>query len=193
MASRKPKTVIYRRRREQRTNYKKRLHLLLSGKPRLIIRFTNQRIIAQLAAFTPQGDKVLVGVDSSALKKLGWNYSCKNFPAAYLTGYMLGKKALKASHKEAILDAGIKTPQKKGKAYAFLKGVLDAGVVVPHGDEDMFPDAARMSGAHIAAYAKILAANQEAYTRRFAEYLKNKAKPEDVVKSFEETKKKIQG
>ena len=48
MANRKPKTVLYRRKREKKTNYAKRLTLLLSRKARLVVRFTNQRVIAQL-------------------------------------------------------------------------------------------------------------------------------------------------
>ena len=65
MVSRKPRTVPYRRKRENKTNYLKRLKLLISRKGRLVVRFTNKRVLAQLVEFTSKGDKVLVGVDSS--------------------------------------------------------------------------------------------------------------------------------
>ena len=88
MVNRKPRTVPYRRKRENKTNYLKRLKLLLSRKGRLVVRFTNRKVVAQLVEFTPKGDKVLVATDSFALRKLGWQYSCKNLPAAYLTGFL---------------------------------------------------------------------------------------------------------
>ncbi len=148
MTSKKPRTVLYRRRREQKTNYKQRLKLLASRKLRLVVRFTNQRVISQLVKFEEKGDKIVAEADSTALKKLGWDYSGKNFPAAYLTGLLIGKNAVKKGFTEAILDAGLKSPLKKSKTYAFLKGVLDGRLNVPHGD-DMFPAEDRITGKHI--------------------------------------------
>jgi len=149
MRSRRPKTVLYRRKRERKTNYAKRLKLLLARKNRLVVRFTNKFINAQLVKFTVTGDITLVGVNSLALKKLGWNGSCNNLPAAYLFGLVFGKSAIEKGHKEAILDTGFKTPLKKGKAYAFLKGVIDAGLNIPVGSEEIFPDEERLYGNHI--------------------------------------------
>jgi large subunit ribosomal protein L18 len=148
MTSKKPRTVLYRRRREQKTNYKQRLKLLASRKLRLVVRFTNQRVISQLIKFEEKGDKIVAGADSTALKKLGWDHSGKNFPAAYLTGLLIAKTAVKKGFTEAILDAGLKSPLKKSKTYAFLKGALDGGLNVPHGD-DMFPTEERIMGKHI--------------------------------------------
>jgi large subunit ribosomal protein L18 len=144
--NRKPKRVLFRRRREGRTNYNKRLKLLLSGKQRLVVRFTGQRVIAQIVNFTEAGDKIVAGVDSFALKKMGWPGSCKNIPAAYLTGLMIGKAGVKAGSKQAILDTGHLSPLKQGKLFAFLKGVLDGGLEVPHGEKDVFPGDDILSG-----------------------------------------------
>ena len=190
MSRNKPKPVLYRRKRERKTNYSKRLHTLLAGKLRLVVRTTNHRVIGQLVEFTPQGDKVLVATDSFALKKLGWGYSCKNFPAAYLTGLLLGKKAQEKGLKEAVLDTGFVSPLKKGKIYAFLKGVIDGGLDIPH-DETIFPDENRLKGEHIKNYALALKDNKEVYELRFAQYLKNKVQPEEIMNGFEEIKKKI--
>jgi len=191
MASRRPKTVLYRRKRENKTSYPKRIKFLLSGKKRLVVRLTNNKIITQLVEFAAQGDKVLVSVDSSALKKLGWKYSCKNVPAAYLTGLLAGKKALEKGHKEAILDTGSGSPLHKGKIYAFLKGVLDAGLKVPHGSEEVFPTEERIKGEHIKQYAEKIKTDKEAYQKMFAQYLKDNAEPEKIVDVFENVKEKI--
>ena len=80
MATRKPRTILYRRKREGKTNYAKRLKLLISGKPRLVVRITNTKIIGQVVEFTGAGDKILAGADSYSLKKLGWKTGLKNVP-----------------------------------------------------------------------------------------------------------------
>jgi len=180
MKNLKPRTVLFRRKREQKTDYQNRLKLLLSKQLRLVVRFTNSGIIAQ----------VLVAVDSSALKKMGWNYSQKNFPAAYLMGLLLGKKAQQKGIKHAILDSGTKAPLKKSKVYALLKGVVDGGLTVPHGNKDIFPSEDHLNGKHISNYAHSLKGKKE-YEARFSGYLKSKHAPEDITKSFTELKHKI--
>ncbi len=139
-------TVAYRRKREGKTSYRKRLRLLLSRQPRLVGRVTNHHIIGQMIEFHPQGDKVLVGVDSSSLKKLGWNGSGRNIPAAYLTGFLLGMNAKKKGCRQAVLDTG--RCSGSSRLYAFLRGALDAGLEVPH-DQAIFPPADRLQGKHL--------------------------------------------
>lgn len=190
MARKAPRTVPYRRKREQKTNYGKRIKSLLAGKLRLVVRITGQRIIAQLVSFTPKGDKVELGVDSSCLKKLGWSYSCKNTPAAYLVGLLLSKKAVAAGNKEAILDTGFRLPLAKGKLYAFLRGVIDGGLNVPH-DEKVLPEEDQFSGKSIVDYAEKLKEKKELYERQFAQYLKKGAKPEEMVTLFIKIKQDI--
>src|SRR3989344_3354436 len=191
MVNRKPRTVMYRRKRESKTNYLKRLKLLLSRKGRLVVRFTNKRVLAQLVEFTAKGDKVLVGVDSSTLRKHGWQYSCKNVPAAYLTGFMFGKKVAEKKYKgEMVFDTGFKSPLHKGKYYAFLKGVLDAGVAVPHSGKDIFPEDKKIQGAHIQDYAGKLKKDTPNKVQ-FAQYLKSNAAPESMSSVFAQVKQKI--
>jgi len=153
MTSKKPKTIPERRKREGKTDYKKRLHLLLAKKPRLVVRLTNKKIIVQIITYQAKGDVVEVDVTSTTLKKQGWNHSFKNIPAAYLTGYLAGKKALEKNIKEAILDLGFKSPIKGNKIYACLKGAIDAGLDIPHSPE-IFPSEERISGKHIQDYKK---------------------------------------
>ncbi len=192
MARIKPRTVCYRRKRQQRTKYEKRLKLLFSRLPRLIVRFTNTKIIAQAVEFSPKGDKVVVAVDSFALKKMGWNYSCKNHPAAYLTGLMISKEAQGKGIKKAVLDTGFLSPLPKSRTYSFLKGVLENGIEVPH-DPKVFPDESRLTGKHISDYAEKLKGEKGLYQQRFAEYLKSKAEPKDLPSQVEEMRKRITG
>ncbi len=174
MKSLKPRTVYYRRKREQKTNYLRRRRQLVGGKPRFVVRFTNTRVIAQVIAFTVTGDTVIAAVDSTQLAKQGWSYSLKNTPAAYLTGILLARKAQKAGCTEAILDLGFKTPLTGSKIYAVLKGALDGGLQVPSGSE-IAPSEARLNGAHISSYVG------KAKGTQFSQYLKNKVQSEQMA------------
>ncbi len=140
--------VKKRRRREGKTDYRKRLALLKSGMIRLVVRRTNTRLIIQFVEYQEDGDRVLLTVTSDMLKQYGWNRSYKSIPAAYLAGYMAGKKAIEKGIEEAILDIGMHYAHKGSRLFAVLKGVLDAGIYVPHG-EDIFPDEDRLMGKHI--------------------------------------------
>jgi len=154
----------FRRRREGKTNYRKRLKLLLSEKPRLVYRKTLKYIIGQIIDFNKKGDVTLVGITSKILRNYGWKFACDNTPASYLTGYLLGKMALSKGIKEAVLDIGLYTSTKGGRMYAFAKGAIDAGLNVSC-SEEMFPSEDRIKGLHI---------------------------KEEVAKNFEEVKKNIE-
>jgi large subunit ribosomal protein L18 len=191
VATKKPKTILFRRKRECKTDYNKRLKLLLSQKPRLVVRFTNQKIIAQIIKFSSNGDKILAATDSSILKKYGWTYSTKNLPAAYLTGLIIAKLAQSKDCTECILDTGFKQAIKKGKVYAFLKGAVDAGLNVPYGNEDIFPTEEAINGKLIEKYAALLKENQELYQKKFTKYIKTNSMPENMSNAFSEAKEKI--
>jgi len=137
------------------------------------------------------GDKVLVAADSNELvKRFGWLGNRSNLPAAYLTGLLCGFKALRSRVKEAVLDIGLQSPTKGAKIFAVLKGVLDAGVLVPH-DEEILPSEERIQGQHIVAYAKQLASNPEVYQARFSEQLSRGLPPEQLAEHFFSVKEKI--
>ena len=142
-----------RRKREGKTNYKKRLKLLLSRKPRLVIRSSNSNIIVQIIDYGDQGDNTLVSAHSKELTKMGWTFSKSNTPAAYLTGLLAGKKAKEKGIKEVIVDIGLKSPVKGSRIFAALKGFADMGVSVPFSDNIM-PSDERIEGKHIADYKK---------------------------------------
>ncbi len=183
--------VAFRRRREGKTNYRRRKALVLSELPRFVVRCTLRHVIAQMIRAEIVGDKVLVSADSSELaKRFGWLGSCSNLPAAYLTGLLCGFKALASGVKEAVLDIGLRTPTKGSRIFATLKGVLDAGVLVPH-DEGVLPREERIQGQHIVAYAKQLASNPEVYQTRFSEHLSKGLPPEQLSEHFFSVKEKI--
>jgi large subunit ribosomal protein L18 len=147
------KFIMYRRKREGRTNYKKRLKLLISGSPRLVIRRTNKNIIVQVVNYSDKGDAVVVTANSSELKKYGWNHATGNLPAAYLTGLLIAKKALSKKADKAIVDLGLQTPSAGSRMYAAVKGAVDGGMTIPC-SEEVFPKEDRLKGAHIDAYRK---------------------------------------
>ena len=130
--------TIKRRRRERKTDYKSRLALLKSGKPRLVVRKTNRYIIAQIVETNLAQDKVVYGVTSKQLLSQNWPKdkmgSLKSLPAAYQTGYLLGEK-MKDKVNEVIFDFGMHRNIHKSRLYAVLKGAVDAGLKIPHNEE----------------------------------------------------------
>ena len=141
------RTVHFKRRKEKKTNYIKRLALLKSEKTRLVIRKSLSNISIQFINFKPSGDETIASASSKELKKIGWS-KCGNIPAAYLTGLLAGKKAREKNIKEAVLDLGLQTSTKGSRLYAALKGVLDAGIIIPHSKE-ILPSEERIKGKHI--------------------------------------------
>jgi len=181
------KLVLYRRKREGRTNYKKRLTLLKGRTPRLVIRKTNNQVITQIVEYFPDGDKILVSASSSALKKLGWNYSCKNMPACYLAGFLLGKKAQDKKVSGAIVDFGLQSNIPGSKLYAVVQGAKDAGLEIPVGEE-VLPKKERLTGKHISDYY-----SKGAGDAQFSKYRKENVDPAKLANDLEALKKKIAG
>ena len=182
--------VQLRRRKEGKTDYKARKALVISGKPRLVVRNTLKNVIAQIIVAKPHGDEVLVSAHSRELKKYEWKAHAGNLSSAYLTGLLCGLKAKTQGVKEVILDIGLHSPSKGARVFAMLKGVLDAGVHVPHSEEKL-PDEKRIEGEHIAQYAESLASNPEEYQSKFSKYLEQKLPPEDLPKHFAKVKTEI--
>ena len=190
MSRKNIKPLKYRRRREGRTNYKKRMSLLKSNLPRLVIRKSNKHIYAQIVEYIPNGDKVIVSSCSLELKKLGWNFG-PNMSTAYLVGFLLGKKAVQHKVKDSIPDFGLSPSIKGSKLYAVLKGTLDAGLSVRH-SEDVLPDEDRLNGKHITDYFKNKS-KENASKEQFGSYVKLSINPEKIPELIEQTKTKITG
>lgn len=181
--------VAFKRRRARITNYAKRLALLKSNLPRLVVRKTNRGVLVQVIEFTPKFDKTVISVSPHDLKKLGWP-AYSNLPTAYLTGLLCASLAKKKKINKVVLDVGLSTPTKGSFIFTVQKGAIDGGLEIPVGKIEVDMD--RASGKHIADYAASLK-NSDKYKKLFSKYVKAGIDPENLPKMFEETKKKILG
>lgn len=141
-------SVPFRRRREGKTDFRKRLRHLKSGLPRLVVRRTLTKTIVQVAEHADEGDRIVAQATSTELAKLGWTASTATMPAAYLTGLLAAQRAISAGFDTAVLDGGLGRPTRGGKIFGALRGALDAGLEVPHG-EGVFPSDDRLRGSHL--------------------------------------------
>ena len=185
-------SLSFRRKREGKTHYKKRLKMLLSNKFRLVVRKSLSSIRASIVKYDAKGDKTLFTVDSKTLEKFGWKGNTGNLPSAYLTGMIIGKKAIQEGIREAILDIGMNNSTKGSRLYAALAGAIDAGMKIPS-DGEILPPKERLSGEHISKYAQSIRNDKLRYERQFYDYIKKGLNPEDIVKHFNEVKGKIHG
>jgi len=143
---------IFNRRRDGKTDYGKRIKLLKSGIPRVVFRRTNRYIIAQYVVTKEGHDKIEIGVTSKNLGAYGWPEefagSLRSISAAYLTGFLIGKKILKEKKETPVYDIGMTAAIHKTRPYAFLKGLVDSGLKLSH-DSKVFPDENRIKGKHM--------------------------------------------
>jgi len=160
--------TLKRRRKENKTDYGKRVGLLKGNAPRVVFRKTNKYIIAEYVISKEAQDQVELGITSKDLLGHGWpkefQGSLKSIPAAYLTGFVLGKKIIGKKLETPIIDIGMTRNLHKNKVFGFLKGLKDSGVGIKCADE-YCPDENRIKGKHL---------------------------KEDFSKTFEEIKQKIQ-
>ena len=141
-----------KRRKQSKTDYKRRLNLLKKDVPRLVFRKTNKNLIVQYILSEEAKDKVLFGFDSKILLKYGWpeefKGSLKSIPAAYFIGYLAGKKILKDKLKQPIVDVGMIRTIHKNKFYGFLKGLIDSGIKI-NCKQEAFPEEERIKGKNL--------------------------------------------
>ena len=183
--------VPYRRRRENKTDYASRRILATSEYPRLVVRVSNTSIIAQIIKSEIEGDYILTQTSSHELKKnYGWIASGKNIPAAYLIGYIIGKKAFDEGIEIVNLDMGLKRVTTGNKVFALVQGANDAGLEIPV-DSDVIPSQEAINGQVIADYAENIDDPIE-YERRFSVYLRRGLRPEALPSHFDEVKTRIE-
>jgi len=120
--------------------------MLMGKRDFITVNITNENTQVQVLKPGMTGDKVIASAHSRYLLEKGWKGSRKSVPAAYLTGYLAGKKALGKGAKDAILYTG--TRKYTQRVAAALKGVVDAGVKVPT-DLETFPSDERIKGEHL--------------------------------------------
>ena len=184
-------SLPFRRRREERTDYKLRRSLLTSGRPRAVVRLTNKYVYVQVTEAKPEGDYVKASASSRDLVKLGWKGGTGNLPAAYLTGELAGRRAVANGVKEALLDIGLKSSSKGSKLYAVLKGLVDSGLQVPHSPNNL-PTDDRLAGGHVSTYAKSLSTQAaDKYKKTFSGYLSRGLRPEELSSHFKQIREQV--
>ncbi len=176
--------VPFKRRRKNLTNYAKRLALVKSGKPRMVVRKSLRHVSVQFVRYEEKGDVTVASANSSELSKFGWS-DRSNLPTAYLTGALAAGKAKKKGVTEFVLDIGLSTASKNALPFGAVKGALDAGLKTKFNPESV--DAGRIRGEHIAKYAESLKGSG-AYEKRFSDYLKQGMQPEKLPEKFDEVK-----
>ncbi|MFT4312779.1 MAG: 50S ribosomal protein L18 [Candidatus Woesearchaeota archaeon] len=190
MAKNSNYTMQHRRRREGRTNYDRRLKLLVSRKARLVVRRTLKGMSAQIVQYTPDGDKVIFAAKSSELKKYGLPVVNGNIPVAYLTGLLLAQKA-KSFSGELIVDYGVRYLTAQSRLFALTKGAIDGGLQIISGD-DFFPEDDLCAGKNIESFAESIKENTQLYQKQFSAYIKQNIDPVAISKTYEKVRESIQ-
>jgi len=158
--------VQKRRRRQGKTDFQARRKMIRQDKNkynnkkyRLIVRFTNRKVICQVAYATIAGDKIVAQATSAELGKFGIPVGWKNYAAAYATGLLIARRTLKRFGQDqmikgkeelngeeyhveeeeteqrpfkVILDVGIRRTCTGARMWGALKGAADGGLHVPH-------------------------------------------------------------
>ncbi|XP_049849294.1 60S ribosomal protein L5-like [Schistocerca gregaria] len=158
--------VKYRRRREGLTDYQARKNLIVQdltkyGAPkyRLVVRFTNKDIIAQIVFAKIKGDFVLCAAYSHELPRYGIKLGLTNYAAAYATGLLLARRTLVRLNLadkyignvgdtgedfsvepadqgprpfRVLLDIGLVRSTTGHRVFGAMKGALDGGLNIPH-------------------------------------------------------------
>jgi large subunit ribosomal protein L5e len=93
----------FRRRREGKTDYAARRHMVCQDKNkyntpkyRLVVRFTCKDIICQICSSLIDGDKVMASAYSHELTKYGIPLGLTNYSAAYATGLLVARRLLQS-------------------------------------------------------------------------------------------------
>lgn len=149
---RQMKKTMKKRRREHKTDYLKRLTLLKSTRPRVVVRKTNTYLIAQYVVSKEAQDTITFGISSKTLLTHGWpktrKGSLNSLPAAYLLGLLFGKKIKNKKLAIPIIDFGMHRVIHGSKLQAFIKGLVDSELQL-HAKEESFPTEERIEGKHL--------------------------------------------
>merc|ERR1711868_297887 len=156
----------FRRRQEGKTDYYQRKRLISQHKAkyntpkyRLVVRFTNKDIIAQIVSAQITGDVVFTAAYAHELPRYGIKHGLTNWSAAYAVGLLVGRRALQKlgldetykgveevegefESTEAVedgprpfkvfLDIGLQRTTTGARVFGVLKGASDGGLYVPH-------------------------------------------------------------
>lgn len=183
---------IFRRRREGKTDYRKRRGLIIGRQPFLSIRVSGKYIYGQILKATANGDITLCAASSRDLEeKFGWKGSPKSIPGAYLTGLYLGKIASQAEVENVVVYAGVGRFIHGSRIASLIAGAKESGLQIEI-DEESLPDKERLRGDHIARYAKTLQSeDKDSYDRMFSGLISSGFNPESYPSHFDKVKSTI--
>ncbi|XP_073151410.1 large ribosomal subunit protein uL18-like isoform X2 [Henckelia pumila] len=192
-------------------------------KYRFVVRFTNKNIIAQIVSASIAGDHVLAAAYSHELSHYGLEVGLTNYAAAYCTGLLLARRILKKleideeyeGNVEAtgedysveptesrrpfrvLLDVGLIRTTTGNRVFGALKGALDGGLDIPHGDKrfagfkkdnkQLDPEVHRkyIYGGHVSAYMNSLMEDEpEKYQSHFSEFIKKGVEPDTIEEMY---------
>ncbi len=183
---------VFRRRREGKTDYRKRKGIILGKTPFVSVHISGKYIYSQILKPTPIGDLTVASASSRDLvKKFGWKGSTKNLPGAYLTGYYLGHLAGEHDLKQAIVYSGVGRFVHGSRVASLISGARDAGLEIQVNEESL-PNDKRISGKHIADYSlKLEKEDKEKRDQIFSKVLSSGFNPSEYPAHFETVKAKI--
>lgn len=179
---------LFRRRREGKTDYRKRRGMIVGRLPFLAVRVSGRYIYAQIIKATPQGDLTLCTASSRDLTKFGWKGAAKNLPSAYLTGYYLGKISHGNNLENLVFYSGVGRFVHGSRVASLIRGAKEAGLEVTVG-ENSLPDDDRIRGSHVAVYArKLETEDKEKLSRVFSKVLASGSNPTNYPSDFDKVK-----
>jgi len=204
-------------------------------KYRMVVRITNKQVICQIVTSKIIGDQIIASANSTELRRFGVKLGLTNYAACYATGLLLARRVLKKlgldemytgteetngkhyiEEREdepknpfsCILDVGLRPTTTGARVYAAMKGAVDGGVAIPHGDTGkQFPGWRQVDekvkfdsrvlkkyifGGHVADYmTKLQDENEEAYETQFRNYIKEGIKAEELESIYATAHEKI--
>ncbi|KAF0933148.1 hypothetical protein E2562_014138 [Oryza meyeriana var. granulata] len=188
-------------------------------KYRFVVRFTNTDITCQIAYATIAGDIVMAAAYSHELPQYGLEVGLTNYAAAYCTGLLLARRVLKLRDLDqeyegnveatgedysvepsderrpfrALLDVGLVRTTTGNRVFGALKGALDGGLDIPHGEKrfagfkkdekqlDAEIHRKYIYGGHVADYMRSLAEEEpEKFQAHFSDYIKKGIEADDM-------------
>lgn len=146
----------YRRERSGKTDYRQRRKLIKGRTPLAVFRRSNRALTLQVVRFDMKGDRTLVSVHSTELKKAGLEGSAKSTTAAYLAGHLLALRAKAAGVERSVLHLGRHASTPGSRLYSALRGAREGGLDIPAG-EGILPDDGRLDEKAVKAVKPKLA------------------------------------
>uniref|UniRef100_A0A915CMH0 Large ribosomal subunit protein uL18 n=1 Tax=Ditylenchus dipsaci TaxID=166011 RepID=A0A915CMH0_9BILA len=205
----------FKRRRQGKTDYYARKRLTVQDKNkyntpkyRLIVRFTNKDVIAQIAYSRIEGDVVVCAAYAHELPKYGIKVGLTNYAAAYATGLLLARRHLKKLNLDSVYKGveevngeDYNVEQEGDNPNPFMAvldvGAADGGINVPHSETRFFgydPESKeynaeahrdRIFGKHVSDYMQTLKDGDEAaYKRQFSKFIAAGVAPEGLAEMY---------